>query len=85
MPRFSVQYRSGDGRVGGRGEVSGFIPLLQTPGSNVLFLDTNTQIQQGALRMGSISIGHRSQLESAIFTLSQILHQDMRAKQRGVE
>ncbi len=65
-PRFSTTFRSSNGNASSLGEFNGFIPILQTPGSNLLFLNLGIQIEGGDLRSGSLSIGRRRQLDNAI-------------------
>ncbi|MEL6246584.1 MAG: hypothetical protein AAFR15_01090 [Cyanobacteria bacterium J06627_15] len=47
-------------------QLNGFIPLFQTPGSSVTFLNTSARVDSGGNWGGSLSLGHRWQLQEML-------------------
>ena len=57
-------------------QLNGFIPLVQTPGGSVTFLNTSARLDTGGHWGGSVAVGHRWQLEDLL--LGGYLSYDLR-------
>lgn len=68
-PRLGVGYSTSGAGYDGFGRFEGFVPLLQTPGSNLTFLEGRLLLDNGAHLGGNLLLGHRfySQETNRIF------------------
>ncbi|NEQ52328.1 MAG: right-handed parallel beta-helix repeat-containing protein [Leptolyngbya sp. SIO3F4] len=65
-PRGTIDYRSSSGGYDGFGGIEGFIPLFQTPGRHVTYLDGRFNLDNGGHVGGNLLLGHRALLNDTI-------------------
>ncbi len=58
-PRLGVSHHSSGGGYDGVTQLEGFIPLRQTPGENLTFLEGDLRVDNGGHWGGSLALGHR--------------------------
>ena len=66
-PRVTIDYRSSGGGYDGFGGIEGFVPLVQTPGKNITYVDGRFNLDNDANVGTSLLVGHRLLKHEAVF------------------
>ncbi|QDU59293.1 hypothetical protein Pan216_01210 [Planctomycetes bacterium Pan216] len=83
-PRIGARYQTeGYGYENGYSAIQGFLPLLETPGEGLTFLDANILINNHSQRALNVGLAHRQFFESANRTLGGYVFYDNRDDERN--